>query len=56
MVKYYHYFATNVFPREKMCFFWLIGPKNWKGWSHNIEIFHKEKSGVLEKTPRKREF
>ena len=39
-----------------MCFFWLIGPKNWKGWSHNIENFHKEKSGVLEKNLENKNF
>ena len=36
--------------------FWRFWPKNWKGWSHNIETFHKEKSGVLEKKPRKQKF
>ena len=48
-MKYYQYFATNIFSCVKCDFFWRFWPKNWKGWSHNIEIFHKEKSGVLEK-------
>ena len=39
-----------------MCFFWLIGPKNWKGWSHIIETFHKEKSGILEQKPKNENF
>ena len=30
--------------------FW---PKNCKGWPDNFETFHKEKSGALEKKPRK---
>ena len=33
--------------------FWL---KNLKGWSHNIETFHKEKSGVLEKSLENKDF
>ena len=40
----YKYFFT-----WKMWFFWRFWPKNWNGWSHNIETCHKEKSGVLEK-------
>ena len=39
-----------IFFQMKKSDFW---PENWKGWSHNIETFHKEKSGVLEKKPRK---
>ena len=30
-----------------------FGPKNWKGWSHNLEIFHEENLGVVKKNPRK---
>ena len=30
-------------------YFWRFWLKNLKGWSHNIENFHREKSGVLEK-------
>ena len=33
--------------------FWRFWPKNWKGWSNNVETFLKKKSGVLEK---KREY
>ena len=40
----------------KMWFFWRFWPKNWKGWPDNFETFHNEKSGVLEKKPRKRNF
>ena len=35
-------------------FFWRFWPKNWNSWSHDIETFHTEKSGVLEEKPRKR--
>ena len=28
--------------------------KNWKGLSHNMETFHKKKSGVFNKNPKKR--
>ena len=55
-VKNYQYFATNNFSREKYDFFWRFWPKNWKGWPDNFETFHNEKSGVLEKKPRKRKF
>ena len=33
---------------------WHFRPKNWKGWSHNLETFHEENLGVVEKKPRKR--
>ena len=46
----YQYFATNIFSCEKCDFFWSFWPKNWKGWPDNFETFHKQKSGVLEKT------
>ena len=36
-----------------MYFFGDFGPKNWKGWSDNVETFHKEKSGVFEEKNRK---
>ena len=39
----YQYFATNIF-KWKMWFLGDFGQKNWKGWSDNVEIFHKEKS------------
>ena len=52
----YQYFATNIFSCEKCDFFWSFWPKNWKGWPDNFETFHKEKSGILEKKPRKRKF
>ena len=55
-VKNYQYFAADIFSHEKCDFFWHFCPKNWKGWPDNFETFHKEKSGVLEKTPRKRKF
>ena len=54
MVNNNQYFATNIFSSEKCDFFWCLWPKNWKGWSHNVETFHKGKSGVLEQKPRKR--
>ena len=38
----------------KCDFFWPLWPKNWKGWPDIFETFHNEKSGVLEKKPRKR--
>ena len=44
------------FFKWKMWFFWWFWPKNWKGWSDNLQTFHKEKSGVVEKKPRKRKF
>jgi len=43
----------QIFFHVKNVFFWRFWPKNLKGWSHNIETFHKENSGVLEKKPRK---
>ena len=46
----------QIFSTWNIWFFWRFWPKNWKGWSHNIETFHKEKSGVLEKKPRKQKF
>ena len=46
----------KIFLYVKKCDFRRFWPKNWKGWSHNIETFHKEKSGVLEKKPRKQKF
>ena len=49
-MKKYQYFATNIFSRKKMWFFWRFWPKNWKGWPDNFETFHKEKSGFLETT------
>ena len=51
-VKNYQYFATIIFSREN-AIFWRFWPKNWRGWSDNFETFHNEKSGVLEKKPRK---
>ena len=53
-VNNYQYFATNIFSPEKCDFFWRFWPKNWNSWSHDIETFHTEKSGVLEEKPRKR--
>ena len=57
----YRWKNTNILPQiffsSGKCDFWGdFRPKNWKGWSHNIETFHKEKSGVLEKKPRKQNF
>ena len=46
--KEYQYFATNIFQAKNVIFF-AFWPKNLKGWSDNIETFHKGKSGVLEK-------
>ena len=37
-------------------FFGWFWPKNWNGWSDNLQTFHKEKSGVVEKKPRKQKF
>ena len=37
-------------------FFGWFWPKNWNCWSDNLQTFHKEKSGVVEKKPRKRKF
>ena len=53
-VKYYQYFAKNIFSCVKCDFFWRFWPKNWNSWSHDIETFHTEKSGVLEEKPQKR--
>ena len=36
--------------------FGVFGQKKLMGWSDNFETFHNEKSGVLEKKPRKRKF
>ena len=47
-------FCYNYFFKWNMWFVLCLWPKNWKGWSDNIETFHKRKSGVLEKNPRKR--
>ena len=52
----YQYFATNIFSSEKCNYFGWFWPKNWKGWSDNVETFHKEKSGVFERIPKKRKF
>jgi len=27
----------------------ILGQKNWKGWSHNLETFHEENLGVVKK-------
>ena len=32
----------------------IFEEKKWKGWSRNLEIFHEENLGVVEKKPRKR--
>ena len=53
-VKNYQYFATNIFSSEKCEKNWHFRPKNWKGWSHNLETFHEENLGVVKKKPRKR--
>ena len=42
------FYMIMIFFQMKKSDFW---PENWKGWSHNIETFHKEKSGVLEQKP-----
>ena len=52
----YQNFATNIFSSEKCDCFWWFWPKNWNGWSDNLQTFHKEKSGVVERKPRKRKF
>ena len=52
----YQCFATNIFWSQKCDFFWWFWPKNWNCWSDNLQTFHKEKSGVVEKKPRKRKF
>ena len=49
----YQNFATNIYSSDFFGWFW---PKNWNGWSDNLQTFHKEKSGVVEKKPRKRKF
>ena len=46
----------QIFSTWNIWFFWRFWPKNWKGWSHNIETFHKEKSGVLEKNLENKNF
>ena len=34
----------------------LLTKQNWKGWSHNLETFHEENPGVLQKRkPKKTE-
>ena len=49
-------FCHKYFFKWQMWFFWWFWPKNWNCWSHNLQTFHKEKSGVAEKKPRKRKF
>ena len=39
----------QIFFQVKNVIFWRFSLRNWNGLSHNIETFHKEKSGVLEK-------
>ena len=46
----------KMFFQVKNVIFWRFWPKNLKGWSHNIETFHKEKSGVLEKNLESKNF
>ena len=49
-------FYHRYFWCEKCDFFWSFWLKNRKSSSHNIETFHKEKSGVFWKKPRKQNF
>ena len=42
-------FCHKYFFKWKLWFFWHFWPKNWKGWSHNLEIFHEENLGVVKK-------
>ena len=56
MVKNYQHFATNIFSSENFENFLYFGPKNWKGWSHNLEIFHEENFGVVKKTLENEKF
>ena len=42
-------FCHKYFFKWQMWFFWWFWPKNWNCWSHNLQTFHKEKSGVVEK-------
>ena len=46
-MKNYQYFETNIFHVNSV-FYGVFRQKNGKGWSHNIETYNKEKSGVLE--------
>ena len=48
---------SQIFFKWKNVIFWWFWPKNWKGWSDNVEIFHKKRSGVFErKKPKVRKF
>ena len=49
-------FCHKYFFKWQMWFFWWFWPKNLNCWSHNLQTFHKVKSGVVEKKPRKRKF
>ena len=42
-------FCPNIFQVKNVISFGDFAPKNWKGWSDNVETFHKENSGVFEK-------
>ena len=53
MVKNYQHFATNIFSNKFVEHFWHFLPKNWKGWSHNLETFHEDNLDVVQKKPRK---
>ena len=46
-LKKYQHFATDIVSSEKCDFFSRFWPKNRKGWSLNIETFHKEKTCVF---------
>ena len=57
----YRWKNTKIMPQiffQVIFFIFLgdFGQKNWNGWSDNLQTFHKEKSGVVEKKPRKRKF
>ena len=46
--------TTNILPQiffQGKIFktFCILGQKNWKGWSHNLETFHEENLGVVKK-------